>query len=460
MQNQVNKTSAFLSRRSFLNRSLGAAGVLAFPTIIPSGLLGKDAPSKRINIGAIGVGSRSGAVNIHNIGKFADAHIVACADPFRDRREGFARKMNEIYQGEFCTPYRDFRELLQRDDIDGVTICTGDQWHVPMAIAAIRAGKDVYVEKPLGTSMTWAWKLREEAARRDVVFQYGTQQRSMRQYQQAVDLVRNGYIGQLKSVDVWCPHMNSQIDQVSRRYGSIAPEPVRENLDYDLWLGPAPVRPYSADRVTPYGLYHNYDYALGFIAGWGAHPLDAAQWGLNADHTSPVRYEGIGSMPPPGYLFNTTRYWDILCTYADGITMRFMDKKTAAPRIKEYHYVFHQQGVVFHGDEGWVGVDRIAMYSHDRNKLRQLEFKPGDKRVIASKGQQRNFIDCIKTRQPTVNPLESAIRSDTISHLSDIVVRSGKPVEWDPEEEALIGGTDAQQALLHRQPREPWNFFL
>lgn len=110
----------------------------------------------------------------------------------------------------------------------------GDQWHVPMAIAAIRAGKDVYVEKPLGTSMTWAWKLREEAAERDVVFQYGTQQRSMRQYQQTVDLVRNGYIGQVKSVDVWCPHMNSQIDRVSRRYGSITPESVPEKLDYDL----------------------------------------------------------------------------------------------------------------------------------------------------------------------------------------------------------------------------------
>lgn len=302
------------NRREFLKSAVLTGAGFGMPTIIPSGLLGKNAPSKRIHIGAIGVGSRSKVVNYHHIGKqLTDTRIIACADPFKDRREDFAESMNRLYDGNYCTPYLDFRELLQRDDIDGVTICTGDQWHVPIAIAAIRAGKDVYLEKPLSTAMSWAWKLREEAAKRDVIFQYGTQQRSMRNFQQATDLVRNGYIGKIKSVDAWCDNMDGQINakRLSKPYGSTEPAPLPEGLDYDLWLGPSPVRPYTADRTSNYALWHNYDYALGFIAGWGAHPLDAAQWGLDADHTSPVYYEGTGSLPPAGGLYNTTQYWDI-----------------------------------------------------------------------------------------------------------------------------------------------------
>jgi predicted dehydrogenase len=452
-----------INRRHFLKQASLAGAAVGFPAIIPSGLLGENAPSKRIHIGAIGVGSRSKIVNLHNIAKkFADARIIACADPFRGRREGFAESVNELYGGNYCTPYRDFRELLNRDDIDGVTICTGDHWHVPLAIAAIRAGKDVYVEKPLSTALTWAWQLRKEAAKRDVVFQYGTQQRSMRQFQQAVDLVRNGYIGKVEKVDVWCSNMDKDINAggLSEPYGSTKTASVPDGIDYDLWIGPAPMRPYTVDRTTNYVTWHNYDYALGFIAGWGAHPLDAAQWGLDADHTSPVYYEGSGSLPPEGGLYNTTRYWDIRCRYANGVSMHFMDHKTAAPRVREYHYVVREHGTVFHGEDGWIGVDRSAMYSHDRNKLRRVEFKASDERVLNSSNQQRNFIDCIKSRQPTISPLESAIRSDTISHLADIVVRTGEPLGWDPVKERIISGSSEQEDLLHREPREKWSFFL
>ncbi|HEX5789949.1 MAG TPA: hypothetical protein VFY13_02300, partial [Luteolibacter sp.] len=306
------------------------------------------------------------------------------------------------------------------------------------------------------------WKLREETKGKDVIFQYGTQQRSMRQFQQAVDLVRNGYIGKITRVDVWCSGMDGQMNAkgLSKPLGSTEPTPVPECLDYDLWLGPSPMAPHTADRTTNYVLWHNYDYALGFIAGWGAHPLDAAQWGLDSDHTSPVRYEGKGEMAPAGGLFNTTRYWDVQCAYANGVPMRFMDEKTAMPVIAAYHCAKRDHGTVFHGEEGWVGVDRMALYSHEANKLRKIEFKSEDKRVTASTGQQRNFIDSVKSRQPAINPLESAIRSDTISHLSDIAIRTGRAVEWDPQKEALIKGTPEQQALLHRTPREEWNFFL
>jgi len=451
-----------LTRRGFLRGSAATAGAIAFPAIIPSGLLGQNAPSKRINIGAIGVGSRSNGVNIGGISRFNDVRIIACADPIKDRQIAFAEKVNKIYRGNYCRQFSDFRELLKRDDIDGVTICTGDQWHVPMAIAAIRAGKDVYVEKPLGTSMSWAWKLREEAKGKDVIFQYGTQQRSSRQFQQAVNLVRNGYIGEVKSIDAWCPNMDDQAfsNQLKKPFGSTEAAPVPEGLNYDLWLGPAPMKPYTADRTHHFTLFHSYDYALGFIAGWGAHPLDIAQWGLDADHTGPALYEGVGTLPPKGGLFDTTRYWDVRCTYATNVNMRFMDLKTAKPVIEKYHKVVHDHGTVFHGEDGWVGVDRSAMYSHEDNKLRKVEFKPSDKLVGEEGSQQRGFINSIKSRKPTVNPLESAIRSDTISHLADICLRTGKPIRWNPKTEKIIDGTPAQNALLHRTPRKEWNFFL
>jgi predicted dehydrogenase len=450
------------SRRRFLRGTAATAAALGFPTIIPSGLLGRDAPSNRVHVGAIGVGSRSNGVNIAGIARFSDARIIACADPFEDRRNGFAAKVNKIYQGDFCRPCRDFRDLLKRDDIDAVTVCTGDYWHVPVAIAAVRAGKDIYVEKPLGTSMSWAWKLRSEASGRDIIFQYGTQQRSARQFQQAVNLVRNGYIGAIKGIDAWCPHMDEQATspQLKKPFGSTEPAPVPGGLDYDLWLGPAPQAPCTADRTHHFTVFHCYDYALGFIAGWGAHPLDIAQWGLDADHTGPVLYEGTGKLPPEGGLFNTTRYWDIRCTYADGVAMRFMDLKTAKPVVEEYHHVVHNHGTVFHGEEGWVGVDRSAMYSHGGNKLRKVEFSSSDKLVGEQGSHQRGFINSVKSRKPAVNPLESAIRSDTISHLADICVRSGQPVKWDPRTEKLLDGSPAQNAFLNRQPRKEWNFFL
>jgi hypothetical protein len=220
------------------------------------------------------------------------------------------------------------------------------------------------------------------------------------------------------------------------------------------------VKPYTRDRCTSFGTYHIYDYALGFIAGWGAHPIDTAQWGLDMDHTSPVSYEGSGVMPPEGKLFDTTRYWDIRCQYENGVKMHFMDRKTAKPVVEKYHYRVHDHGTVWHGTDGWIGVDRSAMFSHDQNTLRKEKLKSGETPVYHSDNQWHNFVDCMISRKTSINPLEAAIRSDAVSHLSDIVVRTGKPVKWDPKTEKIIDGTPAQIALLDRKPRQEWSFFL
>jgi hypothetical protein len=229
--------------------------------------------------------------------------------------------------------------------------------------------------------------------------------------------------------------------------------PPPKDLDYDLWCGPSPLRPYTADRCTSFGTYHIYDFALGFIAGWGAHPLDIAQWGMNTDHTGPVYYEGAGNIPRYG-LLDTTDEWDIHCYYASGAVMRFMDWRTARPPVMGYRKRWSDHGTTFFGSEGWISVDRGGC-EVSRAALERVEFGPGDKRLYQSGSQGRNFIDCVKSRAETISPFEAALRSDTISHLSDIVVRLKRPLEWDPQREAIVKDEEATR-MLDRPMRRKW----
>jgi predicted dehydrogenase len=353
----------------------------------------------------------------------------------------------------------DWREVLARKDIDGVVISTPDHWHVPLAYYAAKARKDMYVEKPLGVAMAWAWKLREAVAANKVIFQYGTQQRSSGEFTRAVELVRNGYIGKVKHIDAWCSGMSSPdgYDQVFKEhFKNTEPEPVPPGLDFEMWIGPAPMKPYTKSRCTEWGAYHIYDYALGFIAGWGAHPLDIAQWGLDMDETSPVHYEGTGETPKGG-LFDTVDNWDIRCRYENGVTMRFMCDRIAKdvedvfdPRTRP----FLDHGTTFRGDDGWVSVSRGVLYASPK-ELQRAKIRDDEKPVIRSSSQGRNFVESMKTRRPTINPIESAIRSDTISHMSNIAIRLGRPVRWDPRSERIIDDAEATK-MLDRPMRRPW----
>jgi hypothetical protein len=219
------------------------------------------------------------------------------------------------------------------------------------------------------------------------------------------------------------------------------------------------MKPYTKSRCTEWGAYHIYDYALGFIAGWGAHPLDIAQWGLDRDGTSPVYYEGRGEIPTGG-LFDTVENWDVACRYADGLTLRFMSDRVAknVPGLmddpKKRPYMDH--GTTFWGEDGWISVSRGALYASPKS-LQTAQIRDGEKAVIRSASQGRNFVESMRTRQPTVNPLESAIRSDTISHMSDIAIRVGRPIRWDPAAERIIGDAEASKRL-DRPMRKPWTF--
>jgi predicted dehydrogenase len=449
----MNKTDT-ISRRGFVKGSALAAASLAFPTVVPSTVFGRHAPSNRVNLAMIGVGSRGTDV-MKGFARHDDVCFLAVCDTFRDRRERARAFLNEKYGGEVTQAYRDFRQMLARDDIDGVVICTPDHWHVPAAVYAARAGKDMYVEKPLGPCLTWAQRLRETVQRYGNVFQYGTQQRSSRAFRFTCELVRNGYIGELRRIDVWCPDVSDDWNDFQvKRYGSTEPVPPPDGLDYDLWLGPAPVAPYTVDRCRREGSFHIYDYALGFIAGWGAHPLDIAQWGMDADHSGPVYYEGRGEIPAKG-LLDTVAWWDVRCEYANGVRMHFMCHRLAKPIVMKYRERWISHGTTFFGSDGWLSVDRSGIYASDP-KLLEVKLSPDEPRLYRSPSQDRNFIDCIKTRRPTANPVESAIRSDTISHLSDVAIRTGRPIRWDLEAERIIGDEQGQR-MLDRPLRAPWH---
>jgi len=445
------------SRRTFL-KSLSVAGAAA-PAIVPSSVFGANAPSERVHVAAFGVGWRGSAVN-GSIVEFDDVRYVAVCDCYESRREGKRKEWNERYGGDYVTAYSNPWDVIKRKDVDAIVVATPDHWHVPLAIAAARAGKDMYVEKPLGVAMEWAWKLRGELKKSGSRFQYGTQQRSSAQFRHVCELVRNGYVGELERVEAWCPDAAQQWESFAGaqslsvpRYGSLRPVNLPAGLDFDVWTGPSPERPYTVDTCTPFGSYHIYDYALGFIAGWGAHPLDIAQWGLDADDTGPVYYEGAGNVPAYG-LLDTTDEWDIHCYYKNGVVMRFINDRAARPVVMRYRKRWSDHGTTFFGSEGWISVDRNGIEA-SKASLYSVELGGNDKRLYKSGQHQRNFIDCVKSREETISPFEAALRSDTISHLSDIVARTGKPVEWDPEKEEMVG-THPGERLLGRAMRKKW----
>jgi len=450
-----------LNRRLFLKKVSLAAGAFAAPTIVPSSVFGQTAPSNRVNIAAIGVGAR-GSTNLwyNFVTKLEDMRPVVVCDCFKSRREDVANKINTHYGSKVCEPMADFHDVLARKDVDGVMISTPDHWHVPLAYHAAIAKKDMYVEKPLGVAMAWAWKLRDVIAKNKVIFQYGTQQRSSDGFPRVVELVRNGYIGKVKHIDAWCAGMRTPgeyAQAVEEHHKNVQPEPAPEDLNYDMWIGPAPMKPYTKSRCSRWGAYHIYDYALGYIAGWGAHPLDIAQWGLDMDHTGPVKYEGKGKMPPQG-LFDTIESWDVNCEYANGVTMRFMDTCVAEKvmsKMDPSHFAFKDHGTAFFGENGWISVSRDGVYA-STHELQRMKIKETETPVYHSISHARNFIDCIKSRKPAISPLEAAIRSDTISHISDICIRLGRPIKWDPEKEQIIGDQEATK-MLDRPMRKPWN---
>lgn len=413
------------TRRRFVGGLLQSAILAATaPVFIPRRVLsGENTPSKKIQLGHIGVGGQ-GTGDLRNFLSQSDISIcVAVCDPFQKRREN-AGALVKAAQGSEPKLYNDFRELLADKSIDAVVIATPDHWHVPIGLAAVRAGKDVYIEKPLGHSLNQNRAMLDACKQHNRIFQYGTQQRSQELLKRGVELVLNGYIGELQRLEVWAPGGSGG--------GSLAEIPVPEGLDYDLYLGPAPMRPCSKDRLTSGGSWFCSDYALGFIAGWGAHPLDIAVWGMDADTKGPFSVRGTGVIPTPDALFNTYTQWDMDVRFANGVPMHFMSTNIAKPIVTKYRPEFFTDGTTFFGSKGWVSLSRggVSASNPDWFKLHQCE---GNRRVLYKNRYYKAFAESVRDRSPSVAPIDDAVRSDALSHLSLLALKSGSEVVWDPQ---------------------------
>lgn len=452
-----------LTRRRFLQTGLTAvlAGG-AFPNIVSASIFGRHKrprPGNRITIGSIGLGPQGR----HLLRLFldqTDAQMIAVCDVFDGHREQGREMINKRYKDNGCAVYDDFQKLLQRDDLDAVVIATPDHWHVPVALAAVKAGKDVYVEKPLGLALAEDQLLRKWVQKKERVFQFGTQQRSNDTFRRACELVRNGRLGKLQEIYVWAP--------ASNRGGSTAPIPAPPGLDYDFWLGPAPLTPYTENKcfgeATKKTWWFNSDYALGFIAGWGIHPLDIAYWGHPQMMGGRMSIEGRAVFPTEGAC-DTAISWNIRFGFADGVAMNFRssDGDPARHEVmndlsdlrKRFGNISDSHGTVFVGSEGWVLVDRAKILSFPENILKE-QIGPNEINLPHSANHVQNFVAAIKTRGQTICPIEEAVRADSLTHLADIAGRLDRRLSFDPAPEKFLKDDEANCRLALRPMRKPW----
>jgi predicted dehydrogenase len=392
--------------------------------------------------GYIGTGPR-GLLNTREQLSCPDAQVVAVCDVWKPVRVRAKAAVDAHYQNQDCAAYTDFRELLAREDIDAVGIASPDHWHVPMSIAAAKAGKDVCVEKPLGVSVAEDLACRQAMRRYDRVFQYGTEARARPACRLGAELVRNGRIGEIREIRVKSPN--------SVRGGNRVPRPVPAELDYELWLGPAPWRPYSGCPDNGRSWFHVYDYALGFIAGWGAHPLDLLVWAFDTHHAGVWEVTGTGTIPAEG-CNDAVIDWDVTIGFECGVKLNFF--ASGVPKDEEPSLAGLVNYTQIIGSEGWVALHYAGMSCQPKS-LATTRFTPNDVRLPISGGQERNFIECVKSRQTPVSHVEDAVRSDLISHLSDLAVRTGRTIRWDPVREVILNDELASRQLT-RACRESW----
>jgi predicted dehydrogenase len=455
-----------LNRRQFIWTTGATAMAAALPTFIPASALGRDgtaSPGSRVAVGVIGCGPQ-GLGDMGNFLSQKDCQVVAVCDVKNDQLEQARATVNAHYQNQDCRTYHDFRELVARRDIDACLIATPDHWHVLAALAAVNADKDVYVEKPLAISLEEGQVLRASLQRQKRVFQFGTQQRSERGFRVACELVRNGYLGPLRHINVWAPG--------SAPGGSRTVAPVPSGWDYDRWLGPAPFEPYTQHRCSADGGKKTWwfisDYTLGFIAGWGIHPMDIALWGAGDLMDGAVTVEGRGNFRPAEGVCDTATIWEADYKFASGMTVKFVGvpnggnsgRDTGEPFLhgeewKQRYRQIASHGTAFEGTEGWAEVHRGGVNLQPESLI---DLNPDDFKVklIRSSNQARNFLDCVKNRAATVSPIKDAVRGDTLCRIADIAIRLGRKLTFDMKKEHFFGDDAANRRLKARPMRSPW----
>lgn len=422
---------AFMSRREFFRRLAKQAMALglAWPSLTGSARAQRRlSPNERITLGFIGLGGMGRG----HLGGFLgnpQVQVLAVCDVYEPNRLQAKEMVDRRYGNSDCKAYNDFRELLDRDDIDAVVIATPDHWHTLISIYACQTGKDVYCEKPLTLTVEEGKALVQAVRRYGRVFQVGSQQRSDGLFRFACELVRSGKIGKVHTVRVFLPNAPS-----SGWEPDSDPPP---GLDWDLYLGPAPKVPFN--RLRFLGSFRWFwDYSGGTMTDWGAHHFDIAQWGLGMDGSGPLAVEGEGVLPADG-LFETFTRFEVRYQYPNGVTVIGTNP---------------ERGVRFEGTDGWVQVWRGGMDAEPKSLLQET-LGPEDVHLYVSPGHHQDWLNCIRTRQRPICDAEIGHRSVTVCHIGNIAMRLGRRLEWDPVKEQFVNDEEANR-WLWRPYRAPW----
>jgi predicted dehydrogenase len=421
------------SRRHFLKT--GLAGIVATsvaPQIVPARLLGQGAPSKRVTLGFIGVGTHGLGVNLRSFLQQDDCRVLAVCDVFRSRRDAACAEVNRHYGTTDCGAIADFRQLLARPDIDVAVISTPDHWHVTMALMALEAGKMVFCEKPTLT-IDEGRRLADAVKRRGLLFATGIEDRAVIQYYMLAEAVRNGAIGRLQRILVGLPRKPT--------FPLEEPVPVPDDLNYEMWLGPAPYRPYTPTLTEAEVWRQIWDFSGGALTDWGAHLVDTAQVANFSEESGPVAVAGRGTVPPDA-INSVAQDFRLTYTYANGVTMEVVSD---VPSIR------------FEGTAGWVGNKGwLGRLEASDPEIFRRKYDPQTNKLWPRRPrEQRDFLDCLKNGQPPMYTAEALHRLSTTLHLGNIAMELGRPLQWDPAAEVFVGDRTAD-ARRARTPRDDW----
>ncbi len=423
--------SDMTNRRTFLRNSLfTAAGAVVLPTIIPSCAKGAN---DRITLGMIGTGEHGVLWNMKRYLKIPECRIIAVCDVDQNRMMKARSVVNEAEGGGGCKTFSDFRDLLDRKDIDAVQISTPDHWHVHQAIMALQSGKDVCCEKPTWT-IDLGCKLVDTLNKTDRIFQTSLEDRSLPPYYRMAQLVRNGHIGKIEKMRVGLPGAHSY-----RVTKDISIQPVPKDFNWEMWLGPAPYSPYSPGK-THFNFRWCSDYSIGSIADWGAHLIDTAQWCNGTEKWGPVEVEGEGSMPQKGY-YDTFDKYKLTYRYENGLEL-------------DVHGDYAE--IYIEGTNGWLLVKgwNQPLQASDQGLL-ELNLEKDEIHLYTAETEQDNFIECVKKRKKPYHPAEDMHRTATIAHMGHIAMTLKRKLHWDPAKEEFIND-DAANKMRSREERDPW----
>ena len=431
--------SEHATRRDFLKRSTAiAAGALILPQLIPStalGMGGKLPPSDRIVVGAIGTGQR-GMANLRDfLGRLKVVQYVSVCDVDTNHAGRAKEMIDKANKNSDCRIYGDYREFLEKENLDAVAITIPDHWHGLVYIAATNKKLDVYAEKPLARTIHDSRAIVNAVKRNNVVWQTGSWQRSRPIFHHAAELVINGRIGKISLIEVGLPDGGQGI-------GTPPPMEVPAGLNWEMWLGPAPKVPFRG--VCHWHWRWILDYSGGQLTDWAGHHIDIAQWGIGMERSGPVEISGEGIYPRDG-IYNTPVEYDFLCKYANGIEMRVANSSRLP----------HGGGTTWYGEKGWISVDRGRLDASDPQILKEV-IGENEIHLYKSEDHVGNFLECIRSRGETIAPAEIAHRSISVGLLGEIAMTTGTKIQWDPVKQEIIGNPIASR-LITRPYRKPWN---